>query len=87
MYIDAPGHRWNYYSGVAFEGLGYAWQLSGDERYLRAGWHGHRRSLRNACLSGLNGAALADLLRGQLRYLYWAERAGRLADLRCERGA
>jgi len=81
IYVDAPGYRWNYYSGVAFEALGYAWALTDDLRYLRAARLAHRRALARDRRRPLNGAGLADLWRGTLRYLYWAERAGLLADL------
>lgn len=79
MYVDNPGWRWNYYSGVAYESLGYAWQLTGDLRYLRAGWRSHRRNLATG--SGLIGTTLADWWRGNLRYMAWADRAGLLTDL------
>lgn len=79
MYVDNPGWRWNYYSGVAYEPLGYAWQLTGDVRYLQAGWRSHRHNLRT--LDGLTGTVLADWWRGNLRYMHWADRAGLLTDL------
>ncbi|MCC7354987.1 MAG: hypothetical protein IT330_14680 [Anaerolineae bacterium] len=81
MYVDNPGWRWNYYSGVAYESLGYAWQLTGDKRYLETGWLAHRRGLTSRGMSMLTGTALADWWRGNLRYMYWADKAGLLTDL------
>jgi hypothetical protein len=80
FYVDNPGWRWNYYSGVAYEPLGYAWKLSGDIRFLKLGWIPHRRCLTNIGLSQMTGTALADWWRGNLRYLYWADKAGILTD-------
>ena len=81
MYVDNPGWRWNYYSGVAYESLGYVWSLTGDLRYLQLGHLGHRRGLSSTGMSVLTGTTLADWWRGNLRYLYWADRAGVLTDL------
>ena len=81
MYVDNPGWRWNYYSGVAYESLGYAWELTGDRRYLEAAWLAHRRGLTSRGMSMLTGTALADWWRGNLRYMYWADKAGLLTDL------
>jgi hypothetical protein len=79
MYVDNPGWRWNYYSGVAYEALGEAWALTGDLRYLQAGWRSHRRNL--VTQASLIGTTLADWWRGNLRYMAWADRAGLLTDL------
>jgi rhamnogalacturonyl hydrolase YesR len=81
MYVDAPGWRRNYSSGVAFESLGYVWELTGDRRYLEAGWVAHRRCLTTTGLNLMTGTALADWWRGLLRYLAWADQAGVLTDL------
>jgi len=83
-YVAARGYRRSYYSGVAFESLGYVWHLTGDRRYLQAGWVGHRHALGSWGLRGissLTGTALADWWRGNLRYMYWADQAGLLTDL------
>ncbi len=79
MYVDNPGWRWHFYSGVAYESLGYVWALTGDTRYLRAGWVSHRRNL--AIAPGLIGTTLADWWRANLRYMGWADQAGMLTDL------
>lgn len=84
IYVTAPGFRWNYYSGVAFESLGYVWQLTGDQRYLEAVWLGHRHALGAwgvGAMATLTGTTLADWWRGNLRYMYWADQAGLLRDL------
>jgi hypothetical protein len=80
MSVDNYGWRWNYFSGVTFESLGYAWHLTGDRRYLQAGWLGHRWNLRQIP-PALTGIGLADMWRGQLRYMYWADQAGMLKDM------
>jgi hypothetical protein len=84
VFHSVPYRRWNYHSGVAFEGLGYVWELTGDTRYLRAGWLGHRSSLGAWPFRGPPSAgdmALSIAWRGNLRYMYWAEQAGLLRDL------
>jgi hypothetical protein len=84
MYITVPGHRWNYYSGLEFESLGYVWELTGDTRYLEVGWLGHRRALGGWGLwagTSTRTLSLASPWRGNLRYMYWADQAGLLTDL------
>jgi len=84
IYVDAPGYRHNFYSGVALESLGYVSQLTGDLRYLRAGLVGHRVALGAFGLRGVSsliGTTLADWWRGNLRFMYWADKAGLLTDL------
>jgi hypothetical protein len=84
IYVTAPGYRWNYYSGVEIEALGDVWELTGEIKYLEAGWLAHRHALG---AWGLHIAAsprtlsLASPWRGNLRYMYWADRAGLLTDL------
>ena len=81
MYVDNPGWRWNYYSGVAYESLGYVWSLTGQTRFLQLGWLAHRRCLTSTGLSQMTGTTLADWWRGNLRYMAWADQAGLLTDL------
>ncbi|MCC7354986.1 MAG: hypothetical protein IT330_14675 [Anaerolineae bacterium] len=81
MYVTRPGYRWNYYLGSAIESLGYVWQLTGNQRYLQDGWLAHRQNFANSRSPSLTGAVLAYSWRGNLRYMYWADRAGLLTDL------
>jgi hypothetical protein len=70
-------------SGTGFESLGYAWHLTGESRYLQAGWVGHRHALGAWGIRGmtsLTGTTLADWWRGNLRHMYWADQAGLLTD-------
>lgn len=78
-YINAPGYRWNYYATCIIEALGYIWNLCGDKEILEVG----RRSLYRALstMTG-NGTMIAESWRGMLRYMYWAEKAGMLKDIR-----
>jgi hypothetical protein len=84
VYVTVPFRRWNYYSGLSFESLGYLWELTGDERYLRLGWLAHRHELGAWGASGpipFRTASLASAWRGNLRYMHWADQAGLLTDL------
>jgi len=84
VYVQAPDYRMSFYSGVAIESLGYVWQLTGDARYLQAGWVAHRHALGAWGLRTMTtfiGTTLADWWRGNLRYMYWADRAGMLTDV------
>lgn len=78
-YINAPGYRWNYYATCIIEALGYIWNLSGDKDILEIG----ERSLYRALSTTTgNGTVIAESWRGMLRYMYWAEKAGTLKDIR-----
>ena len=84
-YVTAPGHRRDYYSGVEIESLGYVWELTGDIRYLEAGWLGHRYTLGawgpGVVATSSKAVPLASPWRGNLRYMFWADKAGLLTDL------
>jgi len=84
VYVTVPFRRWNYYSGLSFESLGYLWELTGDVRYLRLGWLAHRQQLGAWGPQGpisFKTASLASAWRGNLRYMHWADQAGLLTDL------
>lgn len=79
FYINAPGYRWNYYATCITEGLGYVWNLTKDERILKIGERSLYKTLSSTTATG---TSIAESWRGMLRYMYWADKAGILRDLR-----
>ena len=77
-YINAPGYRMNYVSGVIIESLGIVYELSGNQRYLELGWTSFKAEM---AISKPTGTNIASSWRGLLRYMYWSDRAGFLTDL------
>lgn len=78
MYIDVPGYRWNYLSPVVLEGLGFLWELTDDDKYLRFAEKSFRSCLNE---KSVNGTAIAYNWRYLLRYLYWLDRTELLNDM------
>jgi len=84
MIGSAPSYRQPFYGGVVWESLGYVWQLTGDDKYLRAAWFAHCHALGTRGLRGdgsETGTALANRWRANLRYMFWADKAGLLEDI------
>ena len=96
-YVDHPdpGYRRSRYGGDLRESFGYAYHLTGDTRYIEMGLRDNQWKFGLDCLRGswsfgitqdlrlvmVFGSSLAADYRGNLRFLYWADRAGLLKDL------
>ena len=90
IYVDYPDHRWNWQMGEAIESFGYAYALTGDEKYIRvinkhlyrftdlffSLLHPSGPKIYNGQLQTTAGVTIGINWRGLLKFMYWADRSG-----------
>lgn len=95
IYVDYPELRWNWQMGEAIEPFGYAYALTGDEKYIAlinrhlyryvdvvfTALSGGGPRVRNGYIQSVSGVSIGINWRGLLKFMYWADNSGCAKDV------